>query len=388
MDRLALEKKFETVFNTNGNDGVYFAPGRVNLIGEHVDYNGGNVFPCAIDVGTTAIVGLRDDREVHVYSQNFENRGVITFSLDHLERTKDEGWSVYIKGIFQILKNNKHEISQGMNILYYGTIPNGAGLSSSASIEIVTAYLLNDLFNLGLDRVKLALYSQACENQYVGVNTGIMDQFIIAVGKKDHAILLNTETLDYEDVPFVLKGYKLVVTNTNVHRNLAGSKYNERRAECEAALKIAQQHYDVTHLAQLSLHQLKSMEIAFHDTTIYKRALHVVSECQRTNDAVAALRRNDLKTMGELMNQSHESLRDDYEVSCPELDKIVEVSWGIPGVLGSRMTGAGFGGCTISIVDEKKIELYQAHVSSQYELAFGFQPSFYSVNVGNGVMKI
>ncbi len=388
MTQSELTQLFQATFECQDSPSVYFAPGRVNLIGEHIDYNGGSVFPCALDFGTTALVSKRSDRSVYLYSYNFPEQGIISFRLDNMSKTGQESWGIYPKGVFKTFELHHKFIDQGLNILYYGTIPNGAGLSSSASIEVLTGYLLNDLFDLGINRVDLALLTQESENNYVGVNCGIMDQFIIANGKKNHAILLNTDSLDFDYVPFELHDYKLVITNTNVKRGLADSKYNERRQECEEALRILQKSYSIHTLADINLGELINHKAKFNSELIYRRAYHVVSECERTLNAVDALKNHNLKRMGELMNESHRSLRDDYQVSCAELDTLVELSWNYDGVLGSRMTGAGFGGCTISIVHQDALQNYQDYIRRAYTKSFGHEPTFYLANVGDGVYKV
>lgn len=367
---------------------IYFAPGRVNLIGEHTDYNGGHVFPCAIDKGTYLLSHKRDDHLIQFYSENFRDHGIIKIDLSHLIYDINDDWANYPKSVFKVLMNAGYIIDQGFDLYFYGNIPNGAGLSSSASIELVTAVMLDDQFEFKLSHIALAKYCQKAENQFIGVNCGIMDQFAIGMGKENHAVLLNTSTLQYQYAPLNLSDYNIIVTNTNKRRSLADSKYNERRGECEKALKLLQESVNILSLGDLSTEEYDEISYIIKDKVIQRRAKHAVYENQRTLQAKTALENEDLVMFGQLMNESHISLRDDYEASGPELDTLVSLAWKEQGVIGSRMTGAGFGGCTVSIVQKKFTEQFKANIENVYEKLIGYKPSFYLINVADGARKL
>lgn len=379
-----LMVKFTAVFGSGGQIIPFFAPGRVNLIGEHTDYNGGHVFPCALTIGTYAVARKNTSRNLRLYSVNFEELGVITVSLDDLAYAKEDDWANYPKGIVWAFEQKGMKIDSGLDILYYGNIPNSSGLSSSASIEVVTGYILKTLFNYDSSLIDIALISQFAENKYNGVNCGIMDQFAIAMGKKDNAIFLDTSNLEYTYAPIQLDGAKIVIACSNKKRGLGDSKYNERRAECETACEEIKKVVDIKTLGDLTEEQFEQYKDAIKDEVRRKRAKHAVYENQRTVKAVNALRANDLVTFGKLMNDSHVSLRDDYEVTGIELDTLVETAWEQEGVIGSRMTGAGFGGCTVSIVKEDAIESFIENVGKAYLQKIGYQADFYVVEIGNG----
>ena len=379
-----LVLKFKELFGNEGEIKTYFAPGRVNLIGEHTDYNGGHVFPCALTMGTYAVARKRNDKHLRFYSINFENLGILESNIDELQYKKEENWINYPKGMLWAMKDEGFVIDTGFDILYDGTIPNGAGLSSSASIEVLTGFVLKDLFNLELDMTKLALLGQKAENKYVGVNCGIMDQFAIANGKKDYAIFLDTANLQYEYAPVVLENAKIVIMNTNKKRGLGDSKYNERRSECEKALSELQQKLDIKTLGELTEKEFEENKYLIKSETRQKRAKHAVYENQRTVKAVEALKNNNIELLGELMIASHNSLRDDYEVTGKELDTIVEESLKQEGVIGARMTGAGFGGCAVSIVENDKVDSFIKNVGESYKQKIGYDASFYAVEIGNG----
>jgi len=382
---LDLLKQFTRIFNTsNEQNRMFFAPGRVNLIGEHTDYNGGHVFPCALNIGTYAIVRKRDDKMIRMYSMNFENLGVIEFSLENLEYEDSHDWSNYPKGIIYTFKKHGYSIEKGFDVLFYGNIPNGAGLSSSASIELVTSVLLKGLFSLKIDMVNMVKMSQQAENEFIGVNCGIMDQFAIGMGKDDHAILLNCQTLDYTYSPLELQGASLIIANTNKRRGLADSKYNERRAECERALKQLQLELSIESLGDLTPEQFEKHKYIIQDEVDRKRAKHAVYENSRTKEAVIKLQRGDIDGFGQLMRESHESLQNDYEVTGKELDTLVKAAWSQEGVIGSRMTGAGFGGCTVNIVKKNKIDMFIEQVGRDYTEETGLIADFYVVQVGGG----
>ena len=383
-----IYKRFQEIFGAEGQIGVYFAPGRVNLIGEHTDYNGGHVFPCALTIGTYGAVRKRNDNKLRFYSMNFEHLNVIESSLDDLTPRKNAGWTNYPKGVMWALREKGYEIPCGIDLMLFGNIPNGSGLSSSASVEVLTGYILNDLFDLGISNQDLALLGQFSENNFNGDNCGIMDQFAIAMGKKDHAIFLDTADLSFEYAPIKLEGAKIVISCSNKKRGLGDSKYNERRAECEEALEEIRQKVKVDSLGDLSEEQFEEVRDAIKDATRQKRAKHAVYENQRTIKAVQALKANDIELFGKLMNASHVSLRDDYEVTGIELDTLVEEAWKVEGVIGSRMTGAGFGGCTVSIVKDDAVDTFIEKVGTAYKAAIGYAADFYVVQIGDGPAKL
>lgn len=379
-----LVKKFEEVFGDSKDVKVYFAPGRVNLIGEHTDYNGGHVFPCALTIGTYAVARKRDDDKLCLYSMNFEQSGVGESRLSEIEEKTPGDWRNYPKGIVWAFGKKGFAVNQGLDILYFGNIPNGSGLSSSASIEVLTGFILKDLFGFDVTNQDLALIGQFSENQYNGVNCGIMDQFAIAMGKKDSAIFLDTADLSYEYAPISLDGAKIVILNTNKKRGLGDSKYNERRAECEAALAALQTKLSIKSLGELTEEEFEANKALIGDEIKIKRAKHAVYENQRTIKAVKALQDKDLALFGKLMIASHDSLRDDYEVTGIELDTLVEEALKQPGVIGARMTGAGFGGCAVSIVEADKVDNFIANVGKAYEQKIGYAADFYVVEIGDG----
>ena len=377
-------KEFEKVFGDTDGVKVFFAPGRVNLIGEHTDYNGGHVFPCALTIGTYAAARVRNDRRLRFYSMNFEQLGVIESSLDGLKPEKEADWTNYPKGVMWAFGERGFEIPQGMDILLNGNIPNGSGLSSSASVEVLTGAILRDFFGFQVSNQDLALIGQFSENKFNGVNCGIMDQFAIAMGKKEHAIFLDTSDLSYTYAPVKLQGAKIVIACSNKKRGLGDSKYNERRSECETALAELQKVVDIKSLGELSEEQFEEYKSAIKDETRVRRAKHAVYENQRTLKAVKALEANDIAQFGQLMNASHVSLRDDYEVTGIELDTLVEEAWKVDGVIGSRMTGAGFGGCTVSIVEDDAIDTFRKQVGDAYLAKIGYAADFYVVEIGDG----
>lgn len=391
-----LLKWFKDIYNENEGVQVYFAPGRVNLIGEHTDYNGGHVFPCALEIGTYGAVRLRNDKTFRFYSMNFPEKGVIVTSLDEIlasDESSNHGkndWADYPIGIIWAFARHSYlpRIDRGMDILFYGDIPNGSGLSSSASIEVLTAYIAKDLFNIDISLKDISLLSQYAENKYVGVNCGIMDQFAVAMGKKDHAIFLDTSMLEFEYAPLNLRSKKIIIINSNKRRELNESKYNERRSECEEALKRLQTVIDINTLGDLTREQFDTHKDVIEDETLIRRAKHAVYENQRTMEAFKALSDDDLKTFGQLMNESHISLRDDYEVTGPHLDTLFEAALMQEGVTGARMTGAGFGGCTVNIVDEEYVDRFIENVGKIYEEKTGLKADFYVVKSGNGPSRL
>lgn len=382
-------EQFIKVFNKDHDIRRFFAPGRVNLIGEHTDYNGGHVFPCALTFGTYAYVSKRNDRKVQLYSMNFPEVGVISVSLNEsLEFNKEHDWANYPKGVIKEFTDKGIHLDQGFDILFYGNIPNGAGLSSSASIELATAVTLQALYDTTFPRVELVKMSQHAENEFIGVSCGIMDQFAIGMGKENHAILLNCQSLEYKYSPIELKDASLVIANTNKRRALAESKYNERRSECERALKDLQTKLSIKSLGDLTTEQFDSNQHLIENDIDRKRAKHAVYENARTILAVEKLNKGEIASFGQLMYDSHSSLRDDYEVTSVELDALVEAAMNQEGVIGSRMTGAGFGGCTVSIVENEKIEIFIEEVGKSYKEKTGLTAEFYVANVGDGAKEV
>lgn len=382
-----LIKEFTDIFEVPG-EALFFSPGRVNLIGEHTDYNGGMVFPCAITFGTYAVVSKRTDSCMRLFSNNFKEKGIIDVALQTLHYDKKDDWANYVKGVLYFLQQEGFEIPCGLNILIEGNIPNGAGLSSSASLEVLTGTILKETFQLPISKLDIIKLSQKAENQFVGMNCGIMDQFIIGMGKKDHAIALDTGTLEYTYAPVQLKQASIVIMNTNKQRGLTDSKYNERRAECEHALSQLQTVVKIKNLCDLKETEFEKVQHIITSPVERKRARHAVLENIRVKKAIAALEKNDIEEFGALMNASHISLRDDYEVTGIELDTLVESAWNQSGSIGARMTGAGFGGCAIAIVRNDDIEDFTAAVRREYTQAIGYEPDFYIASIGDGAGKL
>jgi galactokinase len=386
MDTRELKSKFTGNFPGNTHSPRYFfTPGRVNLIGEHTDYNGGYVFPCALSFGTYLAIAENGLDKLRFVTGNFEFKTEI--SLADAGKKIEKHWVNYPLGVINQFLALDYKLP-GLDFYYFGNIPNGAGLSSSASIEVVTAYALNASFGFGISVIDLVKMSQKAENQFVGVNCGIMDQFAVGMGKKDHAIYLDCNSLDYQLVPVVLKGYKLVISNTNKRRGLADSKYNERRAECDKAVEFLVKGKPIQLLGELNMDDFNRLSNLIPDETIKRRAKHVVSEIARTNEAVQCLRKGDLDNFGKLMNASHDSLRYDYEVTGDELDALVEEARSIPGVIGSRMTGAGFGGCTVSLVAESSVPGFIEQVGKKYQERTGLKADFYVAEIGDGAKEL
>ena len=380
--------KFKELFGADGDIRVYFAPGRVNLIGEHTDYNGGHVFPCALTIGTYMAARKRDDRKLRFYSMNFDNLGVVESSLDEFTPDPDGLWINYPMGVMWAFEGRGMKLESGLDIVLFGNIPNGSGLSSSASLEVVTGYMLKDIYGFDVTNQDIALIGQYSENNYNGCNCGIMDQFASAMGKKDNAIFLDCNTLDFEYAPIVLDGAKIVVTNSMVKHSLVTSAYNDRRNESAQALKDLQTVCDIKTLGDLTDEEFEAHKDAIKDEVARKRGKHAVYENQRTIKAVKALKENDIETFGKLMNASHVSLRDDYETSCPEVDVLVDEAWKIPGVIGSRITGGGFGGCTVSIVENDQVQAFTENIGKAYAEKVGHEAEFYVVDMGDGAGKM
>lgn len=383
-----LLDEFERVFGSREGAAVYFAPGRVNLIGDHTDYNGGHAFPCALTLGTYGVARKREDRKLRFYSTNFESSGVIMSDLENMKAEEKADWTNYSKGVIWAFDERGMKLTCGMDLLLYGTIPNGSGLSSSASVEVLTGFILCDLFNFEVSNQDLALIGQYSENHFNGVNCGIMDQFAIAMGKKDHAIFLDTSDLSYQYVPIHLKGEKIVIACSNKKRGLADSKYNERRAESEKAKEELQQVIGINELGDLTEELFDRYKVAIKDEVRLRRARHAVTENQRTIRAMQVLQEGDITAFGKLMNESHRSLAEDYEVTGVEMDTLAEAAWGQEGVLGSRITGGGFGGCTVSIVKEDKVENFIHNVGKIYKEKIGYAADFYVVDIGGGPEKL
>lgn len=385
----ALNETFEELFGVGGEIRAYFAPGRVNLIGEHTDYNGGHVFPCALTIGTYGLARKREDKRLRFYSMNFPEDGVIESSLEDLKPAEEAGWTNYPKGVMWAFEARGHKLPWGVDFLVYGDIPNGSGLSSSASLEVLTGWMLKDIHGIeSLSGQELAVIGQYAENHFNGMNCGIMDQFASAMGKKDSAIFLDTSTLEFEYAPVALPDARIVITNSKVKHSLVGSAYNDRRNESEQALKDLQKVVHIETLGDLTEEAFEEHKMAIKDPVCRKRAKHAVYENQRTIKAYNALKANNLEAFGKYMNASHISLRDDYEVSCDEIDILVDLAWQIPGVIGSRMTGGGFGGCTVSIVKNDAVDDFIEKVGEGYQARTGHRAEFYVVDVGEGAHRL
>jgi galactokinase len=380
-----VEKFFEKYGNRNNRPVLFFSPGRVNLIGEHTDYNGGFVFPCALNYGTYLLIRKIDKNLLRFSSININDDAEIL--LNGLIVNSGKRWINYPLGVINEFLKRDIKIT-GLELLYYGDVPNGAGLSSSASIEMATAVALNDFFNASFSTLELVIMSQKAENEFVGMNCGIMDQFAVGFGRKDHAIFLNCDTLNYENVPLVLNDNSLIITNTNKRRGLTDSKYNERRSECDKAVELLQSYKPIKNLSELNSREIHLLEKYIEDPVVRRRAKHVISENGRVLEAIRVLKDNNLIRLGELMNQSHDSLKDDYEVTGLELDTLVYEGRKLPGVIGTRMTGAGFGGCTVSIVKKSESARFMTELASVYQSKTGLFPEFYQPEIGNGAGKI
>ena len=384
-----LFDKFTELFGSADGARFYFSPGRVNLIGEHTDYNGGHVFPCALTIGTYGAARRRNDRLIHFYSMNLDRFGVVEVSLDDLSFNSKYNWANYPLGVVWAFAEKGYTLDCGFDMVIWGNIPNGSGLSSSASLEVLTGVILTDLFDISsLSMTDLALIGQYSENNFNGCNCGIMDQFAVAMGKKDNAIFLDTSTLKFEYAPIELKDARIIITNSKVKHSLVDSAYNDRRQECADALAALQKDLDIESLGELSPEEFEANKGLITDPVQLKRAKHAVYENQRTIDAVASLRAGDIVRFGELMNQSHISLRDDYAVSCEEIDTLVDLAWKIPGVIGSRITGGGFGGCTVSIVKNDSVDTFIESIGKAYKEKVGHEAEFYTVQIGDGAARL
>ena len=389
MDEKMLRKDFIELYGDGGDIREYFSPGRVNLIGEHTDYNGGHVFPCALTLGTYGIMRRRDDSKMKFSSANVKKGQVVSVDMSNLKYDKKLSWANYPLGIVWALKDKGIELESGFEMLIWGNIPNGSGLSSSASIEVLMAKMIQDQYEIkSLNMLDLALIGQYSENNFNGCNCGIMDQFAVAMGKKDNAMFLDTSDLSYQYAPIDLKDEKIVIINSKVKHSLVDSAYNERREQCSIALKELQKELDIKTLGDLDIDTFEANKGLIKDDIVRKRAKHAVYENQRTIEAVKALKRNDVESFGKLMNESHISLRDDYEVSCPEIDVLVEIAWATEGVIGSRITGGGFGGCTVSIVKNDAVDELKRRVEKEYPKKTGLEAEVYIVDIGDGTRRI
>lgn len=384
-----LFEKFEELFGDTSDAHLYFSPGRVNLIGEHTDYNGGHVFPCALTIGTYGAAKKRNDNKIHFYSMNLDNFGVIEVTLKDLSYHAEYNWANYPLGVVWAFAEKGYTLDTGFDMVIWGNIPNGSGLSSSASLEVLTGVILRDLYNIdALTMTELALIGQYSENNFNGCNCGIMDQFAVAMGKADNAIFLDTSTLKFEYAPVKLKDAKIIITNSKVKHSLVDSAYNTRRQECADALAALQTVVSIESLGDLDMETFEKYKSVIGDPIKEQRAKHAVAENQRTIDAVAALKEDNIELFGQLMNQSHISLRDDYEVSCEEIDILVDLAWNTPGVIGSRITGGGFGGCTVSIVKNDAIDTFIETIGTAYKEKVGHEAEFYTVEIGDGARRL
>ena len=385
MTTQELKAAFEAAYN-KAAEAVYFSPGRVNLIGEHTDYNGGAVFPCALSFGAYLAMAKNDEGKMNFKSLNQPE--IVSLSFDQLTTRLEQSWVNYPLGVIAQFVKRGVAINQGYDILIWGDVPNGAGLSSSAALEVVTAFAFNDQLATGFNRTVLAQIGQKAEHEFALVNCGIMDQFASANGAKDHAVHLNCDTLEFELVPVKLEGVKILISNTHSPHKLDSGAYNQRVAECKLAVEQLNAVRPLKYLAELTEAEFKTVESAITDPIAHKRARHVVGEVQRTSDAVEALKAGNLELFGKLMNASHASLRDDYEVTGPELDCMAEEAWKVEGVIGSRMTGGGFGGCTVSLVKDEAVENFIAQVGAAYEAKIGIKPEFYVAEIGDGACRL
>ena len=382
-------KKFKELFGDTSDARFYFSPGRVNLIGEHTDYTGGHVFPCALTIGTYGAAKKRNDNKIHFYSMNLDNFGVIEVTLEDLSYHAEYNWANYPLGVVWAFTEKGYTLDTGFDMVIWGNIPNGSGLSSSASLEVLTGVILRDLYNIDtLTMTDLALIGQYSENNFNGCNCGIMDQFAVAMGKADNAIFLDTSTLNFEYAPVKLKDAKIIITNSKVKHSLVDSAYNTRRQECADALAALQTVVSIESLGDLDMETFEKYKSVIGDPVKEQRAKHAVAENQRTIDAVAALKADNIELFGQLMNQSHISLRDDYEVSCEEIDILVDLAWNTPGVIGSRITGGGFGGCTVSIVKNDAIDTFIETIGAAYKEKVGHEAEFYTVEIGDGARRL
>ncbi len=384
----SMMTRFFDAFGGHEPPRVFFAGGRVNLIGEHTDYNGGHVFPCALTMGTYGAIRLRADDVIRLYSDNFPDAGIIKAPLSPLTFEKTRGWANYVLGVVWALCEAGMRLPCGFDLMLHGDLPNGAGLSSSASVEVLTGYALKQTYGLDVDLVALARIGQRAENAFVGLNCGIMDQFASAMGRENAAIFLDTATLAYRYAPLVLDRYELLIFDSKKVRGLADSKYNERRAECDHALACMRSVRDVPSLGALTEAEFLALQHAIPSETERRRARHAVTENVRTVEAAQQLENGNLAAFGRLMNESHRSLREDYAVSCRELDVLVDALQRAPTVLGARMTGAGFGGCVIALADKNDSDALIARVLAEYRENIGHAAACYRAGIGGGPREL
>src|SRR5690625_885444 len=385
--RKELLNRFEEVFGYT-TENLYFSPGRINLIGEHTDYNGGKVFPCAITMGTYGVAAPREDKMVYAYSDNLPELGTLSFSLEEITYEKESNWTNYIKGMLLYIQEKTGDFPHGFDLFIYGTIPNGASLSSSASLEVLTGVIANDVYGTDLSGETIAKLGMRVENEFLSLNSGIMDQFIIANAKEGHALLLDTNTLEYEQIPLDLPDHKIIIMNSLTRRELVDSEYNTRRKQCEEALEMLQNVVSISSLGELSESEFEEYKYAITDPVIERRAKHAVYENKRTEKAAEALKDEQLEVFGKLMNESHLSLHEDYEVTVKETDYLVRSAWRQEGVIGARMTGGGFGGCCIAIVENDAVDDFIKNVGADYEQEIGYAPEFYIAETEDGAQKI
>lgn len=387
MDKEAISAKFNQIFNTEAEE-VYFSPGRINLIGEHTDYNGGHVFPCAISLGTYGGYRNREDSVVKMFSGNLADTGVIEFDVNDLDFDKKYQWSNYLRGMMLELRKLTQDYENGFELYLEGDLPDGAGLSSSASIEMLMGTILNEQFELHIDPIEIVKAGQRVENNYIGVNSGIMDQFAVEMGKRNEATFLDTNTMEYDYSPLDLGKHIILIMNTNKPHELVNSEYNTRRSECEQALSLLQTKLNIKALGELSNDAFDQYTYLIHDETLIKRARHAVFENQRTIAAKAALNKGDLNLFGRLVSASHISLQYDYEVSAPELDLLVNEAWKHDGVLGARMIGGGFGGCAIALVEKDQVDDLIETLGAKYQEKIGYAADFYEAEIVDGPHQI
>ncbi|WP_423190069.1 galactokinase [Alkalibacterium sp. f15] len=386
MERKQLMKEFKERFNYEG-ERVFFSPGRINLIGEHTDYNGGKVFPCAITMGTYGVVKARKDNKVHAYSGNFPEVDTIVFNIQDLAFKKEDNWTNYVKGMMKYIQEQVGELPHGFDLYVYGTIPNGASLSSSASLELLTGVIVHDLYNLDISRLDLVKLGMRTENEFLGLNSGILDQFAVGMAVKGYAMLLDTNTLSYEQVPVDLPHHKIVIMNSMTRRELVDSEYNTRREQCEAALEQLQEVVDVSSLGELTEETFEKYKHVIKDDVLMRRARHAVYESARTDRAAEALKAGELDLFGKYMNESHISLDEDYEVTIEATDLLARSAWKEPGVIGARMTGGGFGGCCIAIVENDEVKSFVENVGSGFNEKIGHEAEFYIAETADGAKE-
>lgn len=386
MEKESLLKEFKEIFGYEG-ERVFFSPGRINLIGEHTDYNGGKVFPCAITMGTYGVVKKRTDKEVHAFSGNFKEVGELSFHLDDLVYKKEDTWTNYLKGMLKYIQEETGNFSYGFDLYVYGTIPNGASLSSSASLELLVGVIAKELYELSLPKIELVKMGMRTENEFLGLNSGILDQFAVGMAQVGHAMLLDTNTLEYEQVPVDLPDHKIVIMNSMTRRELVDSEYNVRREQCEQALEQLQSKVSVHSLGELSVEEFDKYQHVIDDSVLKRRAKHAVYENVRTEKAAEALKAGDLTQFGEYMNESHLSLHEDYEVTVKETDLLPKLAWKQEGVVGARMTGGGFGGCCIAIVENEAVDSFTDQVGKQFEEEIGHSAEFYIAETADGTKE-